>query len=142
MTTLEKVKSTIVSTELDQDKSSKRKSKDSKAIAGDDGLIEDRDSDSDFSESKANLEGKKESARVWDDEENYVGDDEEREDAMDEEGEEESILNEETEEKMAVEDIMAESKMSDAESDVVGRKRRQVKKGSAASSQASHIQNK
>jgi hypothetical protein len=134
--TLDKVKSTFQATELDQDVGSKRKSKNK-----DDGLIEDRDSDSDFSEGKAKAE-QRQSAKVWDDEENYIGDeDEEREEALDEEAE--SAMEEGTEEKMGVEDFMAaSSKMSDAgESEIGTRKRRQVKR-SANSSQASHVAKK
>jgi len=78
---------------------------------------------------------------VWDDEENYIGDeDEEQEDAFDEEEEEESIVEEGTEEKIGVEDFMAASSNA-GESEIGTRKRRQIKQ-SANSSQASPIAKK
>jgi hypothetical protein len=80
--TLVDVKQTFQATELNVGKGSK------KSKGTDDGLIEDRESDSDFNEEE-NLPTK-----VWDDEENYVGDSEEREaeQGAEEEGEEEASI--------------------------------------------------
>ena len=82
---IENVKSTFVATELIPD--SKQK-----PTTNEDGLLEDRDSDSEFD--PENQEQEKVNAQVWDDEENIVqpGEPGENADEPDEEGEEESEI--------------------------------------------------
>ena len=106
--TLDKLKSTYKATEFDQEATKPQ---------GD--LIEDRDSDSDFQEEEVVR-----ATKDWDDEENYIGSQEQEEDA----GEEHEEEQEEAEE--SAKEEVAESEASE----IVGRRRKQ-KKASATSSQ-------
>ena len=66
--TIDSIKKTFKSTEFDDKKTSKTKS----GEIGKDGLIEDRDSDSDFDPEKLKNDSGK-NAQIWDDEENCLG---------------------------------------------------------------------
>ena len=66
--TIDSIKKTFKSTEFDDKKTSKTKS----GEIGKDGLIEDRDSDSDFNPEKLKNDPGK-NAQIWDDEENCLG---------------------------------------------------------------------
>lgn len=71
-------------------------------------MIEDRDSDSDFNEDEEVAPRPVTDAKVWDDEENFIGDDEGEASNNDNNSEEESAEEEEeVEEKLNVEDLLS-----------------------------------
>ena len=117
--TIEKIKSTFQNTELVVD--SKKASKE-KGMVDEDGLIEDRDSDSEYNEGD---EMKKTTVQEWDDEENYIGDKSvANSDDEEQQAEDKSAANmsdaESNEDEINVEDL--ESKMSGIISDNEGKK--------------------